>query len=92
MGSDNAPSTDQLQQWVAGGKLKFVLGSPRQGAGAPRGGAGAADGPQQQRSQWIQQRCKVVDPSAYGGTPAPAASAAPMFPGGGGQTLYECTA
>jgi hypothetical protein len=92
MGSDNAPSTDQLQQWVTDGKLKFILGSGRMGgfgglAGGQGGTAGGfggfgGGGAQQERTQWIQQHCKVVDPSAYGATPAPKAPAAATPPPG----------
>ncbi|MDT7789917.1 MAG: hypothetical protein QOF58_8336 [Pseudonocardiales bacterium] len=59
-GSDNAPSVDQLQQWVNEGKLKFVLsGGDRGGPGGGRDSNG--------RQEWIQQHCSTVDPSAYGG-------------------------
>jgi hypothetical protein len=59
-GSDNAPSVDQLQQWVSEGKLKFVLsGGDRGGPGGGRDSNG--------RQEWIQQHCSTVDPSAYGG-------------------------
>jgi 4-amino-4-deoxy-L-arabinose transferase-like glycosyltransferase len=61
-GSDNAPSVDQLQQWVSEGKLKFVLGGgDRMGGGGP-GGRGDNG-----RQEWITQHCSTVDPSAYGG-------------------------
>ncbi|MET9625834.1 glycosyltransferase family 39 protein [Lentzea sp. NPDC006480] len=59
-GSDNAPSVDQLQQWVSEGKLKFVLsGGDRGGPGGGRDSNG--------RQEWIKQHCSTVDPSAYGG-------------------------
>ena len=61
-GSDNAPSVDQLQQWVTEGKLKFVLGGgDRMGGGGP-GGRGDNG-----RQAWIERHCSTVDPSAYGG-------------------------
>lgn len=60
-GADNAPSVDQLQEWVRDGKLKFVLsGGDR---GGPRGGRDDKG-----RQEWIQQHCSTVDPSAYGGS------------------------
>jgi hypothetical protein len=79
-GRDDTPSTDQLQQWVADGTLRFVVSSPP-GAqnpvpGQPRlPGAGA----QQKRQHWIEAHCEVVDPSAYGATS-----------NGGSDALYRC--
>ena len=58
-GSDNAPSVEQLQQWVSEGKLKFVLSGGDRGPGGGRNDHG--------RQAWIQQHCSTVDPSAYGG-------------------------
>ncbi|MEU0531061.1 ArnT family glycosyltransferase [Amycolatopsis tolypomycina] len=82
MGSDDSPSVDQLQQWTAEGKLKFVLGNGSGGGGMPgmNGGAG------QQRRQWIAQHCTEVDPAAYGG------QAQQQTGPTGAQTLYECHA
>ncbi len=59
-GSDDAPSVDQLQTWVAEGKLRFVLGGERMGGGP--GGRGDNG-----RQEWLEQHCSAVDPSAYGG-------------------------
>ena len=61
-GSDDAPSVDQLQQWVSEGKLKFVLGG---GDRMGRGGPGGRD--DHGRQEWIEQHCSTVDPRAYGG-------------------------
>ncbi|KJK45605.1 membrane protein [Lentzea aerocolonigenes] len=59
-GSDNAPSVDQLQQWVSEGKLKFVLsGGDRGGPGGGRDSNG--------RQEWIRQHCSTVDETAYAG-------------------------
>jgi 4-amino-4-deoxy-L-arabinose transferase-like glycosyltransferase len=46
----------------------------------------------QQREQWVQKNCTVVNPKLYGGTPASANQ--PSFGpfGGGTGTLYECQA
>jgi hypothetical protein len=88
-GIDNAPSVDLLAGWKASGKLAFVLGSEARGggrgfptggaAGAPPGGFGGGfgqSGPAADRTKWVQQNCKTVPASAYGGT--------------GTQTLYNC--
>ncbi|QKV73843.1 glycosyltransferase family 39 protein [Amycolatopsis sp. Hca4] len=83
MGSDDSPSVDQLQQWTAEGKLKFVLGG---NTGDSRGMPGMSGGAGRQRQQWITQHCTAVDPAAYGGQAAQ--QAGPM----GAQTLYECHA
>ena len=73
-GSDNAPTVDQLKNWVATGKLKFVLGSA---AGAGRGGGFGGGGSwATTRNDWVAKYCTVVPASAYGGTT--------------GQTLYKC--
>ncbi|HEX7307280.1 MAG TPA: hypothetical protein VF330_30535, partial [Lentzea sp.] len=61
-GSDNAPSVDQLQAWVAEGKLKFVL------SGGDRMGGGPGGRSDHGRQEWISQHCTAVDPSAYGGS------------------------
>lgn len=61
-GSDDAPSVDQLRQWVSEGKLKFVLGG---GDRMGRGGPGGRD--DHGRQEWIGQHCSTVDPNAYGG-------------------------
>ncbi|MEC3979087.1 ArnT family glycosyltransferase [Amycolatopsis sp. H20-H5] len=95
LGSDNAPSVDQLQQWTTAGNLKFVLATARGTGGRGRaaggmGGMGDMGGEaQQQRSAWIEQHCQVVAPAAYGGAPAAPAEQSPI-PGLGGSTLYSC--
>lgn len=58
IGSDPAPTLEQLQGLVESGKLRFVL------EGGGRGGWFGRDGG---RSQWVAQNCAVVDPAAYGG-------------------------
>lgn len=90
LGTDDSPSIGQLEQWTADGTLKFVLSS---GSGGGFGGGmmpGVSGGAAQQRQQWIQQHCTVVDPSAYGGQASSPAQqqAGPM----GAQSLYECRA
>lgn len=85
LGSDDSPSVDQLEQWTAEGKLKFVLGSAGgMGGGMPGMAGGAAQG----RQQWIQQQCTAVDPAAYGGQ----ANQQQSGPMGAAETLYECHA
>ncbi|WP_206797149.1 glycosyltransferase family 39 protein [Amycolatopsis sp. MtRt-6] len=87
-GMDDSPSVDQLQQWTAEGKLKFVLGtgSGGRGGGLPSMNSGAG----QRRQQWITQHCTEVDPAAYGGQAQQQGQqqVEPM----GAQTLYECRA
>ncbi|WP_020667410.1 ArnT family glycosyltransferase [Amycolatopsis nigrescens] len=100
MGSDNTPSVDQLRRWVADGTLKFVMANakkdPNAPATAPRllGGTGPA---QQERQQWIEQNCAVVDPAAYGGSADGDKGSGPMGSGpmgggpmGGAKSLYQC--
>ncbi|HEY0496724.1 MAG TPA: glycosyltransferase family 39 protein [Kutzneria sp.] len=72
MGTDNAPSVDLLKQWQSEGSLGFVLTGGTDGAG---GFGGRGGGIAQERTQWVQQNCKVVPAGAYGG---------------GTQTLYDC--
>ncbi len=87
MGSDDSPTVDQLQQWTAEGKLKFVLGSGS-GGGRPgmTGGAGS------RRQQWIEQHCTAVDPAAYGGQAVQQNEQAAPLGMGMAQTLYACHA
>jgi 4-amino-4-deoxy-L-arabinose transferase-like glycosyltransferase len=59
-GTDNAPTTAQLADWVATGQLRFVLG--QQQRGFARGGTAST-----QRDDWVRQHCAVVDPAGYGG-------------------------
>ncbi|MFI9388635.1 ArnT family glycosyltransferase [Kutzneria sp. NPDC052558] len=91
MGSDNAPSVDLLKQWKSEGNLGFVLTSAPGATTGARGGGVA-----EQRTQWVQQNCKVVPSSTYGVT-ASSTSDQPAggFGGGrfgGAQTLYDCLA
>ncbi|MDI5978268.1 glycosyltransferase family 39 protein [Amycolatopsis magusensis] len=67
-GADPAPSPARLSDWVAQGRLRFVLSSLGQGPSAPA---------QQERAAWLERRCVVVDPAAYGGQPT--------------QKLFSCT-
>ncbi|WP_290060700.1 ArnT family glycosyltransferase [Amycolatopsis solani] len=74
-GGDDAPSTAQLDRWLAEGKLRFVLsGSGGGPVGPPRSPA------QEARGHWIEQHCAVVDPAEYGGRSGP----------GRVDTLYRC--
>jgi 4-amino-4-deoxy-L-arabinose transferase-like glycosyltransferase len=88
LGADNAPSVDQLQQWVQQGKLRFVLsaapGPPRLGGIAATGGAFAA-----QRVAWVQKNCTVVNPAAYGGTPPNLKEMLPL-PSFADEMLFRC--
>ncbi|SCL34497.1 4-amino-4-deoxy-L-arabinose transferase [Micromonospora nigra] len=67
LGADDAPSVDQLQRWVAQGKLRYVL-SAAPGDRRLGGIAGMGGEVQQQRVPWVQRNCQVVDPAEYGGT------------------------
>jgi 4-amino-4-deoxy-L-arabinose transferase-like glycosyltransferase len=89
MGSDDAPSVSLLKQWQSQGQLGFVLTSAAGSTGGGRGGGVA-----EQRTQWVQQNCKVVPSSAYGVTASSTSDQAGGFPGGrgGAQTLYNCLA
>jgi 4-amino-4-deoxy-L-arabinose transferase-like glycosyltransferase len=65
-GSDNAPSVDQLRQWVAEGKLKFILGDSVSAVFAAMSDLG---GPAQDaRVAWVKRNCALVAPNLYGGT------------------------
>ncbi|MFC0434370.1 glycosyltransferase family 39 protein [Kutzneria buriramensis] len=86
MGSDDAPSVDLLKQWKSQGALGFVLTSA---PGAAQGGRGG--GITEQRTQWVQQNCKVVPASAYGVTASSTSDQRGGFRGGG-DTLYDCLA
>ncbi|MEQ4721857.1 glycosyltransferase family 39 protein [Nonomuraea sp. B19D2] len=87
LGADNAPSVGRLRQWVAQGKLRFVLsaapGGPRMGGIAGMGGER-----QKERVAWVEGNCSVVDPATYGGTP-PQERLLPL-PSFGDATLYRC--
>jgi hypothetical protein len=64
-----------------------------QANGEARGGFGGLfdNGVAQQRQQWVQQSCTIVDPSAYGATAQSSQQDEPG-PFGGAQALYECGA
>ncbi|GAA0628582.1 glycosyltransferase family 39 protein [Kutzneria viridogrisea] len=93
MGSDPAPSVRQLTDWKAQGAIAFVLTSAKGESG--RGGRGGFGGGQvgQERTEWVQNNCKEVAPSTYGGSAASSTQdrqGGPGNPFGGGQTLYDC--
>jgi hypothetical protein len=105
-GSDNAPSVDQIAQWVVAGKLRFVLvsasGPDGRGGGGfaalAGGGGGGGANYTAARDGWVKQHCTVVNPSAYGGSAG--AQPASGLPAGmsaiadaiglGQQSLYDC--
>ncbi|GAA1603763.1 glycosyltransferase family 39 protein [Kribbella hippodromi] len=94
-GGDNAPSTDQLQQWIESGKLRYILSAApgQQNQPMPGGGKGqrrAAN--QQQRQTWIEQHCTVVSPTEYSSNPGTTQQpSAPAMLGSPPTTLYHCT-
>ncbi len=75
-GRDDAPSIAQLDRWRAEGKLRFVLSGTGSRPGPPRSPV------QSERQRWIESRCTVVDPAAYGGRPTRVLE--------GADTLYRC--
>jgi hypothetical protein len=81
-GGDPAPTAAQLAQYVADGKLRFVLTGGR-GGGPGRGpGGNSVAG---ERTAWIEATCQAIDPSTYG------VSDDGDRPGGrNGQQLYDC--
>jgi 4-amino-4-deoxy-L-arabinose transferase-like glycosyltransferase len=103
-GQDAAPTRDQLAQWVQQHQLRFVLAPSRQdkAGGGPQGNAGPGAhtmtaGPfdasaSQQRLQWVQQNCTVIDPSAYGGSTQPKQDAGSPTPPDRNNVLYDCQA
>ncbi|MFY9808753.1 MAG: glycosyltransferase family 39 protein [Pseudonocardiaceae bacterium] len=77
-GQDPAPTVATLAQWVQQGQLRFVLASgPEQARGSGGRWGGSRGGVSAWRTQWVQQHCAVVDPSAYGASDRVA-------------TLYDC--
>lgn len=97
MGSDDAPSVNQLATWTSDGQLRFVLGSGPAGGtpGGRAGGGGFGRGgtAATARNTWVQKNCTVVPPSAYGGTGQQSGGGDGggfPGPGGGTQTLYRC--
>jgi 4-amino-4-deoxy-L-arabinose transferase-like glycosyltransferase len=79
-GTDPAPTLAQLQQYVAEGKLHYVLIGGAGGPGAFGGGGGTASSV----NSWVEQNCTAVPASAYG------SSAASSTTGGGTGGLYRC--
>jgi hypothetical protein len=79
-GTDPAPTLAQLQQYVAEGKLHYVL----IGAGGIGGFGGGAAGTASSVNSWVEQNCTAVPASAYGG------SAASSTTGAGTGGLYRC--
>jgi hypothetical protein len=80
-GTDPAPTLAQLQQYVAEGKLHYVLIG---GAGGIGGFGGGAAGTASSVNSWVEQNCTAVPASAYGG------SAASSTTGVGAGGLYRC--
>jgi 4-amino-4-deoxy-L-arabinose transferase-like glycosyltransferase len=80
-GTDPAPTVAQLQQYVAEGKLHYVLLG---GAGGFGGFGGGAAGTASSVTSWVEQNCTAVPASAYGGSAASSAA------GGGSGGLYRC--
>jgi 4-amino-4-deoxy-L-arabinose transferase-like glycosyltransferase len=88
-GTDPAPTVAQLQQYVAEGKLHYVLTS---GAGGFGGFGGGAAGTASSVNSWVEQHCTVVPASAYGGstTSAGASAGGRAAAAAGAETLYYC--
>lgn len=103
-GGDPAPAVQQLSDWVNSGQLRFIAYAPRDRGGHGAGGPGqngsegnpagggmpgfGGSAASQQRVQWIQQHCTVVNPDQYGGSQQQ--SPMQFGPFGGNETLYEC--
>ncbi|MBB5781387.1 ArnT family glycosyltransferase [Nonomuraea jabiensis] len=83
IGSDPAPTAEQLDRWVKAGELRYVLN----GSGLERMMAGQGSGAS--RTTWITSTCKAVPASEYGGTEQQS-DTADRSPFGGVQTLYRC--
>ncbi|MFD3581050.1 glycosyltransferase family 39 protein [Streptomyces sp. NPDC058683] len=88
LGSDNAPSLQQLDKWTKNGDLRYVLGSSG-GMGARMGGENSAAA---KRSTWISDNCTEVPAKEYGGSTNGSGSAAGGMMGGMSTTLYDCAA
>jgi len=82
-GTDPVPTAGQLDDWVATGKLKFVLAGPP--STGPALGNRSANAP---RQRWLTGHCALVDPAAYGGT----AATRPSSPLQSGNSLFTCHA
>lgn len=85
LGSDDAPSVQQLQTWTTSGQLRYVLGGGSGRGPAMAGGGGAAA----DRTKWVEGHCVEVPSSAYGGEADSGSTGAAAF-GFGGTTLYDC--
>ncbi len=85
-GTDPAPTVAQLQQYVAQGKLHYVL------TGGAGGFGGGAAGTASSVTSWVEQNCTMVPASAYGGstTSASASAGVPAVAAGAAGTLYHC--
>jgi hypothetical protein len=88
-GTDPAPTVAQLEQYVAQGKLHYVMTGGRGGFGGAGAGAGSAG----TVTSWVEQNCTAVPASAYGaatsgGTSGGAATSAGLGTGAAG--LYRC--
>ncbi|MFJ9900869.1 glycosyltransferase family 39 protein [Streptomyces sp. NPDC091280] len=90
LGTDNAPSVQQLDTWTESGELRYVLSSSGgDGMGARMGGMGGAAA---ERSKWISENCSVVPAKDYGGNTAGSGSDAGGATGGFSAVLYDCVA
>jgi hypothetical protein len=91
-GSDPAMTVEKLRGYVTAGKLRYVLTGDRRGPGR------AAD---TTVTTWVQQTCKVVPATEYGGDTGSASSTTSgstsgsadsgRVPASGQQQLYDCT-
>ncbi|MGW1619213.1 ArnT family glycosyltransferase [Streptomyces sp. NPDC002172] len=88
LGTDNAPSVQQLDKWTKNGDLRYVLASSG-GVGARMGGENSAAA---KRSTWISDNCTKVSAKEYGGSTNGSGSAAGGMMGGMSTTLYDCVA
>ncbi|CAM5677053.1 ArnT family glycosyltransferase [Streptomyces purpurascens] len=92
IGTDNAPSEQQLEQWTKSGELRYVLGSESGGIGAMMGGTDSAAS---KRSTWITENCTKVPAQEYGGSTTSSdggGKASGGMMGLMGTTLYDCAA
>ena len=65
-GSDPAPTLAQLQQYVAFGKLRYVLVDGRGGGFGGFGGPGGSDSAASSVTSWVTSTCTAVDYSGSG--------------------------
>ncbi|MGW3563876.1 ArnT family glycosyltransferase, partial [Streptomyces sp. NPDC000941] len=94
IGTDNAPSVQQLETWTRKGELRYVLGSGSRSGGTPFGAMAGGDSAASQRSEWISDHCAKVPASAYGGSTSSSGNKAsgPTGMMGMATTLYDCAA